>query len=547
MCDANYNDCNGVVHNGLAQVEYFIDADGDGFGDANAIANTNCAQPTGYVADNTDCLDSNPAVNSNASEVCGDGIDNNCNGNGDENSGAMWYADADGDGYGNVNSMISACTQPIGYVANSTDCNDTNAALTVSTPEVCDGLDNDCDGVVDDGVTNTYYSDGDSDGFGTSANSVLGCSLPIGFVANSNDCNDNAAAINPSAVDVCGNGIDEDCSGADATCGTPGCTNVDACNFDPLATIDNGSCVLPEFETCDGVDNDCDGVVDDGVSNTYYADVDGDGLGNLNNTIQLCSLIPGFVSDSSDCDDTDSNLLGPGFACDNGNVLDTLDTFQADCSCQGLLFGCTDMVACNYDENATYDDSTCTYSSFVPSSIEGDSLVLPFTQAHQYAYPDTIPGLSFQWTLNALGVFIPNSSIDTSSVVTVFWSNATSTIPEGLITLTITDNNCGPNTTFTLTYNVVFDTTNYSVGEAELGQLVVWPNPSRGEVSVDVPEDIVNDYEILVVDLLGQVVYSEKAQQESIWKGNLNLSSGIYVLKLIAENRLYTVPLIIEN
>jgi hypothetical protein len=205
------------------------------------------------------------------------------------------------------------------------------------------------------------------------------------------------------------------------------------------------------------------------------------------------------------------------------------------------------MVACNYDENATYDDSTCTYSSFVPSSIEGDSLVLPFTQAHQYSYPDTIPGLSFQWTLNALGVFIPNNSIDTSSVVTVFWSNATSTIPEGLITLTITDNNCGPNTTFTLTYNVVFDTTNYSVDEAELGQLVVWPNPSRGEVSVDVPEDIVNDYEILVVDLLGQVVYSEKAQQESIWKGNLNLSSGIYVLKLIAENRLYTVPLIIEN
>jgi hypothetical protein len=55
---------------------------GDGFGDINGVVNTNCAQPAGYVANNTDCWTLNPVVNSNATEICADGIDNNCNGNG---------------------------------------------------------------------------------------------------------------------------------------------------------------------------------------------------------------------------------------------------------------------------------------------------------------------------------------------------------------------------------------------------------------------------------------------------------------------------------
>jgi hypothetical protein len=173
-------------------------------------------------------------------------------------------------------------------------------------------------------------------------------------------------------------------------------------------------------------------------------------------------------------------------------------------------------------------------------------LVLPFTQAHQYSYPDTIPGLSFHWTLNALGVFIPNSSIDTSSVVTVFWSNATSTIPQGVITLTITDNNCGPNTTFTLTYNVAFDTTNYSVSEGQEEALLVWPNPTRGQINVKVPGTIIGDYQVVITDLIGQVVLHEVNQNAMVWNRELDLSTGMYMLRMIGDNRSYVIPIVIE-
>jgi hypothetical protein len=567
-CDLLDNNCDSNVDEGFDQ-----DADG-------------------YSSCGGDCDDTQASINPGMAEICLDNLDNNCNGTIDEATGSIWYQDADGDGFGNIFFSQASCDQPVGYVLNFDDCNDNDASLTTISTEVCDGLDNDCDGAVDNGFTyQDYFADMDGDGFGDQATLTNACAQPVGYVTDntdcndtdalintaaveicdaqdnncdgmsdegfdldadgyttcSGDCNDSDASVNPTSTEICGNGSDEDCDGVDSLCGTLGCTSPLACNFDPAATIDDGSCILPTVEECDGLDNDCDGLTDDGVLTTYYADVDGDGLGNPNNTIAACSLLPGFVVNFQDCDDTDATLLGPGSSCDNGSDLDTLDTYQVDCSCQGLLFGCTDLVACNYDENATYEDGSCTYSNLQLASITGDSLVLPFTQAHQYSYPDTIPGLSFQWTLNALGVFIPNSSIDTSSVVTVFWSNATATIPTGVITLVVTDENCGPNASFTLTYIVNFDTTNYSVNEWSQGTLNVWPNPSRGEISLEVPQDIENDYEIQVVDLLGQVVYLERAQQRSLWRGNLNLSSGVYVVKLVGDNKLYAVPLIIEN
>lgn len=61
----------------------------------------------------------------------------------------VWYADADGDSYGNAGSTVNACAQPVGYVANSADCNDNNAAINPLAVEICDGIDNDCDGLTD--------------------------------------------------------------------------------------------------------------------------------------------------------------------------------------------------------------------------------------------------------------------------------------------------------------------------------------------------------------------------------------------------------------
>jgi len=82
-----------------------------------------------------------------------------------------YYQDSDGDGYGNSAVTESSCSASNGYVADNTDCNDTNANIYPGNEELCDGLDNDCNGDVDDGaVFNTYYLDADGDGFSTGAN-----------------------------------------------------------------------------------------------------------------------------------------------------------------------------------------------------------------------------------------------------------------------------------------------------------------------------------------------------------------------------------------
>jgi hypothetical protein len=70
---------------------------------------------------------------------------------------SSWYADADGDGYGVSSSTLSYCTQPYGYVSNSTDCDDALAAINPSAAEICDGLDNDCAGGADNGVSFVNY------------------------------------------------------------------------------------------------------------------------------------------------------------------------------------------------------------------------------------------------------------------------------------------------------------------------------------------------------------------------------------------------------
>jgi hypothetical protein len=75
-----------------------------------------------------------------------------------------------------VNS-IQDCAQPPGYVTDNTDCDDNDASIS-SSPEICDGIDNNCNGLIDEGVTTTYYRDADGDGWGDRNNIVQSCSQP---------------------------------------------------------------------------------------------------------------------------------------------------------------------------------------------------------------------------------------------------------------------------------------------------------------------------------------------------------------------------------
>ena len=131
VCDGIDNDCDQLIdnNNGSDAPLWYYDSDLDGFGDSTVSTHA-CTAPAGHVSDSTDCDDSNADAYPNAPEYC-DGIDTNCNGIEDDNSAqdaALWYQDGDADGYGSTVSQAS-CSQPSGYVAETGDCNDNNAAV----------------------------------------------------------------------------------------------------------------------------------------------------------------------------------------------------------------------------------------------------------------------------------------------------------------------------------------------------------------------------------------------------------------------------------
>jgi hypothetical protein len=132
-------------------------------------------------------------------EIC-DGADNDCNGEVDEDAAvdaASWFADSDGDGFGDAAAPTAACNQPQDHVANDTDCDDTDVSIHTTV----DGdAHQDADGFTAGGVQ-TVCTDG---------------TLPAGYLSSQNgeDCDDADAATNPSADEVCGDQIDNDCDGS---------------------------------------------------------------------------------------------------------------------------------------------------------------------------------------------------------------------------------------------------------------------------------------------------------------------------------------------
>lgn len=371
ICNGKDENCDGVIDEGFpADFTYYLDNDMDGYGDTDSLINT-CqnSAPFGYVVNGGDCDDDNPDVNPSVPEIC-NGIDDNCSGNIDDTGfdPFPWYTDADNDGFtDNDNVIFSPCSPGAGYSNASSplsDCDDTNPNINPDAPEICDGIDNNCDGNIDEGFTEfTYYADADNDGFGDAANELTTCedSAPDGYADNANDCDDTNPNINPSADEAC-DGIDNNCNSnideglteytyyadmdedgfGDAANETITCED-----SAPAGYVDNANdCddTNPDInpsasEVCDGIDNNCDSNVDEGLAEyTYYADTDEDGFGDAENETTTCedSAPDGYVGNADDCDDSNPDINPNGTEIPNNNI-------DEDCNGSDLMVSTNDL------------------------------------------------------------------------------------------------------------------------------------------------------------------------------------------------------------
>ncbi len=399
-CNSADDDCDGVVDEGASDATvYYLDSDGDGYGEASSSVSS-CSTPTGYVSDDSDCDDSDALTYPGATEIC-DGADNDCDGTTDEgfsSTPSTWYADDDGDGHGDPDDALERCTQPSGYLADDSDCDDTDSSVNPAATEYCDSVDNDCDGTVDEddaADASTFYADADSDGYGDSGTTTVSCTAPTGYVSDATDCDDASASANPGATEYCDD-EDNDCDGstdeadaADATIwyrdadgddyGTSSGTTVTACDEPTGYVADSSDCddtdssIHPDAdELCDSTDWDCDGSTTEGAvdAGTYYDDDDGDGYGDESDATESCSAISGTISTGGDCDDTDSSVNPAATEyCDSvDNDCDgTVDeddaadasTFYADADGDGYGDSGSTSTSCSAGTGYVSDDTDC--------------------------------------------------------------------------------------------------------------------------------------------------------------------------------------------
>ncbi len=456
LCNGLDDDCDGQVDedDAIDPLTWYLDADGDGYGDP-ALTEEACDLPAGHVDNGDDCDDGDAAVHPGAAEICdgedddcdgevdegfdldGDGItecggdcddddpavlpgaDEYCNGIDDDCDGEVdeddaldawtWYIDVDGDGYGNVSVTLVACDQPLNFVADATDCDDDAADRHPGAPETCDGEDDDCDGIVDEGAVDAgvWHADLDGDGFGDPDAPTEACNPPPGFVADATDCDDGDPGIHPGADELC-NGVDDDCDGDvdedDAANAATWYADVDgdgfgdpdsaalACDAPPHHVADATDCddadgdVFPGAdETCNGLDDDCDGEVDEDEALdalTWYEDGDGDGFGNLWSTWDACAEPPGYVANADDCDDQDP-AVNPAAdeACDGiDNDCDPVTNEQLDgdgdgyAVCDGDCDDADAAVSPDAEEICNGIDDDCDPATDEEGDVDGDGV-----------------------------------------------------------------------------------------------------------------------------------------------------------------------------
>ncbi|MBO6934902.1 MAG: hypothetical protein JJ863_08000 [Deltaproteobacteria bacterium] len=360
LCDGLDNDCDGTIDEDVVDVDWYLDADGDGFGDSSDVVSS-CERQVGRVLVGGDCMDGNPVIYPGRLEVC-NAVDDDCDGTTDEGGlgAVLAFRDSDGDGYGDPTMRMPFCSGSIGsgYVAFAGDCDDSDMEVRPGVADDCDGVDDDCDGLFDEDGVIDWYVDFDGDDYGIGGVVLTQCAEPANAADNADDCNDEDPAIFPMATEVCDD-VDQDCDtnvdegvpdeifymdldgdGSAATDATP----VLACratgNLVPTRTDcdDTNELIFTgASEVCDGIDNNCDTVIDTDALDNFCGGTDATGICDPAGTPGQCACM---TAGRADCD------------ANQGNGCETV-LASSNLHCGGCGNACSDIQYCDSGSCAT--------------------------------------------------------------------------------------------------------------------------------------------------------------------------------------------------
>lgn len=276
----------------------------------------------------------------NRMDVDGDGVSRptDCDDTDDTIGGPNgFYRDVDGDEYGAGQEELY-CDKPEGFAIINGDCDDTDNAIYPNADELCNEVDDDCDEDVDEGVTPRWYLDDDEDDYGDPNEFLEQCDEPDGYVTNNLDCDDTDNAINPEAEEVCDDGIDQDCNGQ----------------------IDD---------------------TDDAIA--WWLDADTDTYGDPDEVYYTCSENPeGYVNNDLDCDDTDAAVNPDAEEVCNDFIDNDCDESPGDCALSGTYSAADADITIEGDETALYTETAVNVGDVNTDGYDDLAVGVPFAGAN---------------------------------------------------------------------------------------------------------------------------------------------------------------------